>query len=137
MRRTLAGIAIGALVLAGCGGSGSDGAATTTTAAEATTTAPAGETVHGTVALGPVYCGSTDWSEGEPVAILDGAGKQLAVGQIDRKRSTGGGKCVAEWSVDGVPSDASGYQVEVGGSTVDATWLELSDEDGFAIVSQF
>lgn len=33
MRRTLAGIAIGALVLAGCGGSGSDDAATTTTAA--------------------------------------------------------------------------------------------------------
>lgn len=68
------------------------------------------------------------------MAILDGDGKQLAVGEITRStmREDRVG-CVAAWSVSGVPEGASGYQVEIEGQIVQTTWMELTSDGGLAM----
>jgi len=128
MKRAM--ILVAALALAGCSSGGSD--ATSPAKPKATTTTVPSRTIEGTIGGSDCYLLSPDgMPDGAPVVITDGAGKQLAVGEVvgdmPDKRD---GVCAKTWRVKNVPEGASGYKVTVGkgGDPVEFTWYDLTHE---------
>ena len=123
MKKLLAVLAV-ALVLAGCGSSGGGQSAPTST----TSAPPKKHTIRG-FAVDSVCIGEVN--PGDTVEITDGAGKELAVGQIlgeTEKLQVESPDCAYDWEVKGVPEGASGYMVAIGKWPAKPfTWRQILD----------
>ncbi len=129
--RTLT-LTIAALLLTNCGGGGEPDPPATSTSDQTAVEAPTAH-VRGTAYTTSLPCrmagsGGDAWKVGDPVVILNGSGKELAVGKLTREIDRIDG-CGMEWEVDDVPEGEEGYAVKIDtDAPVTMTWSELLDE---------